>query len=361
MSRFLILPGLLAVLMVSACSAPHDDAVQAVIRPVLTAVATAVSGEKIGPFVGTVQARQQTAMGFLLAGRVLTRDVAVGDLVQPGQLLATLDSSVQEFQLSAAQANLASATAQFNNLAQSEARIAQLVSTNTAAQAQLDAAATARQTAQAQLDQARSNVDRAQDQLDYTRLVADAAGVVVSTAAEVGQVVTVGEPVVVIAQPDTREAVFDLPAGLVAGLKVGDAIEVSAASDQIAPASGVIGEIATSASSTARLRRVHVTLEGVDDGYRLGTTVEAIFERPYAAAVIPVPATALRGEGATTSVWIADAKTGTVSSRAVVTGARTDATVVIAEGIKEGEIVVTAGVHSLTEGQSVLISQGIAE
>lgn len=361
MSRASIFVALAAALALSACSASNDQPAEAVVRPVLTTVATAIDSESIGPFVGTVQSRQQTVMSFQLPGRVLTRDVAIGDLVKQGQLLATLDSSVQEFQLGTAQANLASALAQFSNLAASEARVAQLLETNTAAQAQLDAATTARQTAEAQRDQAKANVERAQDQLGYTRIVAETDGVVVSTAAEPGQVVSAGEPVLVVAQPDHREAVFDLPETLAASLKVGDSIAVSSVTGAADQLTGAIREIAPSASATARLRQVRVTLDAPGDSYRLGSTVEAVVQRALPAPVIAVPATAVRDADKAATVWIADPAAGTVSSRPVTVGSITAAVATITDGLAPGDIVVTAGVNSLTEGQPVLISQGIPQ
>ena len=279
MTRLLPLAAIAAAMLLSGCSSSEEAPEAVVVRPVLTTVATSVSSQTIGPFVGTVQPRQQTAMSFQLPGRVLTREVGVGDLVEQGQVLATLDSSVQEFQLSTAQANLASAQAQFNNLSAAEARVALLVSTSTAAQAQLDAATTSRQTAQAQLDQAKANVAAAQDQLDYTRIEAGSDGVVVSTAAEVGQVVSAGETVLVVARPEEREAVFDLPETLASALKVGDPIAVSAVSGDSVPVTGSVRDIAPTASATARLRRVRVTLDAQNDGLRLGSPVEANIAR----------------------------------------------------------------------------------
>lgn len=361
MTRLLPFAGIAVALLLSACSAPQDTPETEVVRPVLTTVATLVSSQTIGPFVGTIQSRQQTAMGFQLSGRVLTRQAGVGDLVKQGQVLATLDSSVQEFQLSTAQANLASAQAQFNNLRAAETRMAQLVSSNTAAQAQLDAATTARQTAQAQLDQAKANVASAQDQLDYTRIVAGSDAVVVSTAAEVGQVVSAGETVLVLAQPEQREAVFDLPETLAAVLKVGDPVAVSAVSGDSAPIIASVRDIAPSASATARLRRVRVTLDGQNAGFRLGSPVEANISRALAAPEIEIPLTAIYGTGADTSVWIVDPASATVSRHTVTVSAQASGLASISSGLSQGEIVVTAGVNSLTEGQSVLLSQGNAE
>lgn len=356
-----LLSGLALALLLSACSPSEDHSAEVVIRPVLTTMVQTTSTETIGPFVGTVQPRQQTVMSFQLPGRVLTREVGIGDLVEAGQLLATLDSSVQEYQLDTARGNMASAQAQYSSLAASEARVSQLVATSTASQAQLDAAATARQTAQAQLDQAKANVSRAEDQLSYTRITADQAGVVLSSAVEIGQVVSAGEPILVVAQPEMREAVFDLPESLAARLAIGDTIEVSADATDVEPIFGVLREIAPSASATARLRRIRVTLDAPDTLYRLGSTVEAYISRPLPAPVVQVPLTALSADGTQTSVWVADTAASTVSRRVVTVSSKTASLANIVSGLTDGDIVVTAGSNSLTEGQSVLLNQGNAQ
>jgi multidrug efflux pump subunit AcrA (membrane-fusion protein) len=54
-------------------------------------------------------------------------------------------------------------------------------------------------------------------------------------------------------------------------------------------------------------------------------------------------------------VWVIDESTGTVSKRAVVTGALERAGIQILEGLKPGDWVAIAGVHTLREGQQVSI------
>lgn len=346
----------LSALLAACDRAPEPPAAEP-LRPVLTSTVTLVSDQAIGPFVGSVEPRHQTALSFQSAGRVLTRDVGLGDSVTKGQVLATLDASVQAFQLETAQANLASAQAQFNNLSASEARVRQLVSSNTAAQAQLDAASTARQTAQAQLDQAKANVTRAQDQLGYAQILADATGIVVATSAEVGQVVSAGQTILTIAQPEQRDAVFDLPESLASVLAVGDAVTVTTTDLSGTQAKGIVREIAPSASATARLRRVRLTLEAPDEAFRLGTTVEALVTRPLGQPLALLPASAVLGDGEAASVWVLD-PAGTVVSRPVSVVARTTTTISIGQGLADGDRVVTAGVNSLTEGQQVLVNEG---
>lgn len=351
----------LIALLLTACGQAPEAPVAELLRPVLTTDVTLATSQTIGPFVGSVEPRHETTLSFQSAGRVLTRDVGLGDSVTKGQILATLDASVQAFQVETAQANLASAQAQFNNLSAAEARVRQLVSTNTAAQAQLDAATTARQTAQAQLDQAQANVTRAQDQLGYAQIVADADGVVVSTGAEVGQVVSAGQTVLTMARPDQRDAVFDLPDSLAAKLKVGDAIAVATTDAIGVQTNGIVREIAPSASATARLRRVRLTLDATSTAFRLGTTVEAVVTRPLDQPLAEIPLTAVLGDGDAAKVWVLDSKAGTVATRPVTIASRTASTAAISAGLAEGDRVVTAGINSLSEGQQVLVSEGNPE
>ena len=52
----------------------------------------------------------------------------------------------------------------------------------------------------------------AKDRVSYTELRVDAAGTVVATGAEPGEVVQAGQMIVRVARKDGRDAVFDVPA-----------------------------------------------------------------------------------------------------------------------------------------------------
>lgn len=97
MSRAFQLFGVLALsATLAGCNGSAPKAEAEVIRPVLTQTVTETTSQAIGPFVGTIKPRHETAYGFLLAGRMLSREVGVGDSVKAGDLLATLEASVQE-------------------------------------------------------------------------------------------------------------------------------------------------------------------------------------------------------------------------------------------------------------------------
>ena len=330
----------------------QPDAPAPIVRPVLSIVAHATDAETVGPYVGAIEPRYETPLSFQTSGRVIARPVEIGDLVTKGQLLAALDASVQQYQLVSAQANLASAQSQYSNLAASEERARALVASGASAQAQLDSATSAAETAQAQLAQAKASLARAQDQLGYTTITAGFEGVVVSTGAEVGQVIAAGQTVVTIAQPDVREAAFDLPEGLANGLKTGATWNVAIVGAPETVTTGAIREISPLINGSTRSQRVKLSLANASSAFRLGATVEVSYEKPVPAR-FSLPLTALLDQDGKSLVWVVDPKTLTVSTKLVAVGARADGQIAVTNGLNEGDRVVIAGVHSLTPGQAV--------
>ncbi len=64
---------------------------------------------------------------------------------------------------------------------------------------------------------------------------------------------------------------------------------------------------------------------------------------------------ALLDEDGKTSVWVVDPAALTVGLRPIQVGAKESGYFTVASGIDAGNRVVTAGVHSLTQGQKVRI------
>ena len=326
-----------------------------IVRPVLSVVARSTTAETVGPYVGTIEPRYETPLSFQTSGRVLARPVKVGDTVTKGQLLASLDASQQQFTLTSAEANLASAQSQFNNLSAAEERAKSLVASGTAAQSQLDTATTARQTAEAQFSEAKASLARAQDQLGYASINAGFDGVVISVGADVGQVVSAGQTVVTIARPDVREAVFELPEAQ-AGMLPKDAqlaISVVGAVEEIA--SGTVRDISPLINGSTRTQTVRLTMAAPPASFRLGTTVNVTYQRQTKASVV-LPATALLEQDGKTLVWVVDPKALTVATKQVAV--KTDSQITLSGGVSDGERVVVAGVHSLAEGQAVKLDDG---
>ncbi|MGE8153888.1 efflux RND transporter periplasmic adaptor subunit [Pseudomonas vancouverensis] len=337
-------------LVLSACS--KNEPPPAPVRPVLSIKVEALSEEGLGRFAGNIQARYESNTGFRVGGRIASRNVDVGTEVEPGTLLATLDPTDQQNQLRSAQGDLAKIQAQLINAKASALRQQALFDRGVGAQAQLDAAQTDLKTTQASLDQARAAVDQAKDQLAYTELRNDHKAVVTAWNAEAGQVVQAGQQVVTLAQPDIKEAVIDLPNTLVDQLPKDVVFQVAAQLDPKTNTTATIREIEPQAQSATRTRRARLTLAESPPGFRLGTAISVTLSSAIKPK-IELPLTALQEVDGKTRIWVIDPQNKTVAPRDVEVLSRTDSTVVLADGVKNGERVVSAGVNSLKPGQTV--------
>ncbi|MBT9265498.1 efflux RND transporter periplasmic adaptor subunit [Pseudomonas sp. MG-9] len=326
------------------------------VRPVLSIKVQALNEETLGRFAGSIQARYESNTGFRVGGRIASRNVDVGAEVQKGTLLATLDPSDQQNQLRSAQGDLAKVQAQLIN-AQANARRQQaLFDRGVGAQAQLDIATTDLKTTQASLDQARAAVNQSKDQLGYTELRSDHKAVVTAWNAEAGQVVTAGQQVVTLAQPDIKEAVIDLPDTLVDEIPSDVVFLVAGQLDPSINTTATIREIEPQAQSATRTRRARLTLANTPDGFRLGTAISVTLSSAIKPR-IELPATALQEADGKTRIWVIDTQSKTVAPRDVSVISRTDGTVVLVDGVKSGEQVVSAGVNSLKPGQAVKLDE----
>jgi len=165
-------------------------------------------------FIGIVEARVQSDLGFRVGGKILERSVNMGQRVQKGQVLMRLDSVDLKLSLAAQQANVEAARAKYTQTKADEARFAVLVETRAVSRQEYDQARAALDSAKAQLDAAEAQAKVSGNSSEYAVLLADADGVIVRTLSEPGQVVAAGQTVIQLAHDGPREAVINLPEGV---------------------------------------------------------------------------------------------------------------------------------------------------
>lgn len=356
MRRRPLLPILVALLPLAGCT-QENEAPTEIVRPVLSMV-VAPTASHVAGFVGTVEPEFSANLAFRLLGRVVARNVEVGDIVRKGETLAALDPTALELAIQAVRAELSNAEAQFANASAIEERQRKLLDSRNTSQAVYDSARQGKQTAEANVEKARATLAKAQEQLGYVRLFSDFDGVVTAVSAEVGQTVSPGQTIVTVARADMREAVIDIPDQLTGDLTVGTLFEVTLQSLPSIRTQAKLREIAPHADGTTRTRRVRLTLTDPPASFRLGSTVTAIRVTAVSPA-IELPLSALLEAAGKAKVWIVDPQASTVATREVEVSARTAGFFTVSGGLEPGMRVVTIGVNSLEEGQKIKID-GVA-
>ena len=205
---------LMASLLMAGCSKPEPAPEPT--RSVKLMTVGASGQEFANEYAGDVRARSEARLGFRVAGKLAMRSAEVGQRVKAGQVLAQLDVSDYQLAEQAAQAQVQAATTQRDLAAADYKRYAALREQNFISGAELERRDTTLKAAQASLDQALAQGKVQGNQRGYTTLVADRAGTVVGVDAEVGQVLTLGAPVVrsMLGQPEPPLAEVALAADL---------------------------------------------------------------------------------------------------------------------------------------------------
>ena len=351
MKAYTLLLAVAATAAITGCTKP--TVTEEPVRPVLTQRVAPGAGLARDVYSGEVRARYETDVAFRVGGKLVSRLVDAGSRVKQGQVLARLDPADAELAARAAQAQLASAESDFAFAKAERDRYADLLAKKFISQSAFDAKETAFVAARARADQARSQAAINGNQAAYTTLAADADGVVVSVAAEPGQVVSAGQAVLRLARDGEKEVVVNAPEGNLARFRVGEPARISLWSDPSHPFAGRVREIAGGADPVTRTYAVRVTAIDPPAGAQLGMTANVALASADGTTAVLLPLSALAGDRAQPAVWVVDAATSQVRPRPVTVGEYREDGVSIVQGLNAGDVVVTAGVHKLRAGQVV--------
>jgi membrane fusion protein, multidrug efflux system len=350
---------IITMVMLAACSkpAPAPEPIRAV-----KVVTVGESGLQASfEYSGEVRARVESRLGFRVAGKIVKRQAEVGQRVKAGQVLAQLDPQDYKLAVDSARAAVAVAATNRDLAAADFKRYQSLKEQNFIGGAELERRETTFKSAQAQLEQAQAQLANAGNQVGYANLVADASGVITAVEAEPGQVVSAGAPVVRIAQDGPRDVVFNVPEDRLASLAVGMEAKAKRWSGEVVTGGELTGKIRELAASADPLTRTFQAKLAIDASANLpfGATVVVYPNSPATGAqAIKLPTSALMqsAQGAS-QVWLLDPTTMTVNPVNVQVATADGNEAVIASGVKNGDRVVSAGVHVLSPGQKVTIFQ----
>ena len=302
---------------------------------------------------GTVVPRIEATLGFRVAGKIVARSVDVGTIVKAGDLIAQLDPSDFRLAVDNARAALASAEADYLRAKADHERYLNLRGSTAFTPQTLEQRQSIASTTLARVDQARSQLTSAENSLAYTDLRADAPGVVTAVQAEVGQVMVQGQGVVRVARTDELEILVGVPEHRLKTVREARTASFELWSDPGHRHVAKLRELSPSADPMTRTYPARFSVVNPPEFIGLGMTATLAFERPDAQAVAEVPLAAIFQRGTQPAVWVVDKESGIVSLRSVTIARWRDDTAAIASGVKDGEMIATAGVHKLEAGQRV--------
>jgi membrane fusion protein, multidrug efflux system len=305
-----------------------------------------------------VAARYSNPMSFRVPGKLVERKVRIGNTVKKGDVIARLDPIDAEKQAASAKAAMEAADHRLMFAKQQLDRDTAQSAQNLIAANQLEQTQDAFTAAQAGRDQAAAQLVVARNNLQYNSLVADHDGVITSENADTGQVVQAGQAVYGLAWSGDTDVTMDAAASDLGRIAVNQTAKVTFPALPGKTFEAKVREITPAADPQSRTYRVKLTLAEPGNVVRLGMTGDATLE-PIAtagggapAATFTVPSTAIFHQGNSPAVWVI-AGNGTLELKTVTVRSYSDHNTVVSGGIKEGDQVVLAGVHTVFAGEKV--------
>ncbi|WP_027407055.1 efflux RND transporter periplasmic adaptor subunit [Anaerovibrio sp. RM50] len=311
-----------------------------------------------GTYTGTVRGRYETNMSFQVGGKILSRNVQLGDRVNSGDVLMSIDPRDVVQQSNQGDAQVAAAKTQLD-LAQSNlSRYQQLYEKEAIPAMVLDQYQTAYNSALAQYNQAVAAAETGHNALGYTALVAPAAGVISSVTAEAGQVVGAGQTVLTLVQSNELEIEINVPENRLEDVQLGKTAQISFWALKGVTAEGSVREISPIADPVSRTYKVRISIPNPPKGMQLGMTASVKCQESFGNSEggLVLPLSSIYQVNDTSQVWVVDKSTDTVSLKDIKFEEIGDNSVRVM-GLNVGDIVVTAGVHKLRQGQKVRLME----
>ncbi len=346
----------------------REEPERTIIRPVRAVMVEDAAGLQGRGFPGRAQATQEIDLAFRVGGPLITRPVNVGDEVKEGDVVARIDPRDFEVNLRNVQAQLAEATAAFERARGDFRRQKNIFEKDPGAtsEAAVDRAREERDRAAANVESLTASVRTAQDQLDDTSLKSPFDGTVVTTFVENFQNVRQKEPIGRILDTSHIEMVVNVPEDMIVLAPRVETVSMRFDAFPNRQFEGTIIEIGREASQTTRTFPVTLIMEQPEDikilpgmaGTARATRINLPDEQQTTGVVVPTGAIFTPNTETRSHVWIiepAEGDLGVLERRPVSTGDLTRQGVMVTDGLSAGEWIVTAGVHSVHEGQTVRI------
>jgi RND family efflux transporter MFP subunit len=287
---------------------------------------------------------------------VIERRVRLGDQVTTGEVLAQLDPADQQRQVASARAALAATQHRLRYASEQLDRDQKQFAHQLIAANQLEQTEDAHAAASAAHDQAAAELTVAENALRYHTLFADHDGVITAENVDTGQVVSAGQPVYQLAWSGAVDVIIDAAANDANRVAVGQPARVVFPSLGTPVHEARVREIAPAADPQSRTFRIKLTLNDPAASIRLGTIGEATLLAATAGAPstdIEIPETALFHQGARPAVWVLEGAKPQLTLRSVTVASYRDRRVIVAGGLRDGERIVAAGVHTVFAGELV--------
>ncbi len=367
-----ITSSLLLVFSLTNCEKAASENVDIEEKMIPVSVTEVVIGDidKQLHYMGNVEASKQVMVYSTIPTKVTKLNVDVNDVVQKGDILATVDNIKIKQGVLQAEAGLASARAQYENAKTEWKRIEKLFKEKAVSQAQYDAVKAQKDAAIAMVNQLKAGLQSAKEQLKDTYIKAPISGIISARNYNLGDQTAPQMPAFVIVQMEKLKVFVDLVEKHVGMVKAGDIVYITVSGYPNDVFSGKIFKVYPTVNPMTRTVKVEILLENSDMKLKPGmyASVDIVTETKSDVVLIPKHAImvntslkSLGGEVRNTEIIINRSVFVIKDNKAIKTsidvGITNDGMVEILNGLNVGDEIVTIGQYNLTNSSKVQITK----
>ncbi|GHU61925.1 cation efflux system protein [Bacteroidia bacterium] len=332
--KFFSLLPLIGITMLISCSQSKkkEDTAAAVVAKVKvnTTVAKSDSVEKTATYTATVKADVINQITPAVPGRIEKIYVEIGDRVQKGQLLVQMDAS-----------NLQQQNTQLANLEKDYARYSELLKVGGIAQQSVDQIKT-------QIDVLKTAIKNLQDN---TQLLSPISGTVTARNYDNGDVFA-QQPVLTVQQMNPLKAVINVSESYFSKVKTGMPVNIKLEVYGDELFTGKVTLIYPTIDANMHTFGTEVTINNSDLKVRPGMYARVTLSFGFGESIV-IPDAAVQKQAGANDKYVYTVENGVAKYNKVELGQRLGDKYEILSGIKEGDVVITAGQTRLIDGTAV--------
>lgn len=345
-------------LLLIGCNEPAKE-IKKTVRPIMWTTVKLSPFEQIRTLSGIIVPVEATKLSFEVQGKIKKIAVSLGNEVVKGQELARLDQRNLSLGLQSAKAQYQQSQATLLDAKSSFARYEKLIKQGVVSQSGFDNAKATYDASKSATDVAKAQLDIASKNLEDSILLAPYDGIITKRLFEPSQQISAGQSVFEIEGKHGLEVHVMVPETLIRELTQDSILPISFPVLPNLTMQGRITEIGTRAEF-ANAFPVTVVLQADNPLLRAGMTAEVEFlfsgtgKTGHKGDSIRVPVTALRaGLEQKSYVFVYNSDSQQVFKTQVQTENIFKNEIIISSGLKQGDIIATAGVAFLRDGQQV--------
>jgi membrane fusion protein, multidrug efflux system len=361
--KYLIL-SLMCFFLIStaSCKQKEGSAQKEIIRPVKFEKVRYFDGRKIVKLSCIVEPESAQNMSFKISGKITKLTVQAGDIVAVGDVIAELDDETQKLNVLEAKAGVKKETSQLDAARLNYDQIKSLYENDTVSLSQYQQAETQLQSSKSGLVSAKKRLEKLEIDLADTRLVSQVSGVVAEVYKDVNESVSVGQSLATIYSGNEIVVKLNLPDNIINKVSKGTKAELFFPNSEKQNYKGVISEVSISGSSSSLTYPAKVEIEDSDTSLKVGMTGNTsiyLGKASEKSKKIIIPISAVTKDTKSSFVYVLESvvnNIGLVKKVYVSLGDVSNEGIVIKGGLTTNDLLITAGLSKITEGQKVKVN-----